>query len=607
MTIASDNYRKDYVALAGQTTFPFDFLVMTASDLEVYSNDVLQVLDTDYTVAEDDIGNPAGGNVVFVTPMAGGERVAILRNMPATQTADYTEGGRFAAETHERALDKLTILVQQLNERVDRTPSLPRYSPLGPLALPLQGGYFLRWNAAGTALELVNLTPTEIPLATILSYTTATLPAAGVAGRLVRLEDGPLGLWMDDGVRWVRLNDLAANVLAFGADPTGVQDSSVAFANAQAGADTIVVPHGSYRADFQIDSSKTWVFHGTTILGSVDMTDAQMSRLMGWVTIVPQVGASWAMKWRKTRNCTIDALELGDTDTVGAHPGVGLAIEGGEFNGTYYNLVGYLRVRGMASWGVQALTDAMKSDEVTPETLFRIGTNTFQFAQVQYCGSGISLRGACNNVFGHLSTEQCEGTILQVKGTANGAHSHGNKIKAYYQENPALTTQYDLDTTPGNIVGIEVEGTNDLGTMPDAMKTSALGGRWHGTGAHRFLSEVQSWGDIKIFSGVNVDPTMRLTGNVIYLAAAGSAPDCMFGRQAAAVVGTDNATSLRAGDGSDAAHLRIGATKVLTGTGDPNNVRTAPVGSLYLRTDGGTGSTIYIKESGAGNTGWVAK
>jgi len=44
-----------------------------------------------------------------------------------------------------------------------------------------------------------------------------------------------------------------------------------------------------------------------------------------------------------------------------------------------------------------------------------------------------------------------------------------------------------------------------------------------------------------------------------------------------------------------------------TGTGSPETVITAPVGSLYLRTDGGAGTTLYVKESGTGNTGWIGK
>lgn len=47
--------------------------------------------------------------------------------------------------------------------------------------------------------------------------------------------------------------------------------------------------------------------------------------------------------------------------------------------------------------------------------------------------------------------------------------------------------------------------------------------------------------------------------------------------------------------------------QVLTGTGSPETVVTAPVGSLFLRSDGGAGTTIYVKESGTGNTGWVGK
>ncbi len=45
----------------------------------------------------------------------------------------------------------------------------------------------------------------------------------------------------------------------------------------------------------------------------------------------------------------------------------------------------------------------------------------------------------------------------------------------------------------------------------------------------------------------------------------------------------------------------------LTGAGVPQGVVTAPVGSMYTRTDGGDNTTLYIKESGTGNLGWVAK
>lgn len=46
---------------------------------------------------------------------------------------------------------------------------------------------------------------------------------------------------------------------------------------------------------------------------------------------------------------------------------------------------------------------------------------------------------------------------------------------------------------------------------------------------------------------------------------------------------------------------------IQTGTGSPLGVVAAQVGTLFLRTDGGATSTLYIKESGAGTAGWVAK
>lgn len=59
---------------------------------------------------------------------------------------------------------------------------------------------------------------------------------------------------------------------------------------------------------------------------------------------------------------------------------------------------------------------------------------------------------------------------------------------------------------------------------------------------------------------------------------------------------------LRLGYGTTAGADVIG---IYFGTGDPESVVTANIGSLFLRTDGGAGTVLYVKESGNGaNTGW---
>ncbi len=53
--------------------------------------------------------------------------------------------------------------------------------------------------------------------------------------------------------------------------------------------------------------------------------------------------------------------------------------------------------------------------------------------------------------------------------------------------------------------------------------------------------------------------------------------------------------------------IRAGATKWYSSAGSPESVVTAGVGSMYTNSTGGAGTTLYVKESGTGNTGWVAK
>lgn len=50
----------------------------------------------------------------------------------------------------------------------------------------------------------------------------------------------------------------------------------------------------------------------------------------------------------------------------------------------------------------------------------------------------------------------------------------------------------------------------------------------------------------------------------------------------------------------------IAPVPVLTGSGSPEGAVTATVGTIYLRTNGGTDTTLYVKESGSSNTGWAA-
>ena len=58
---------------------------------------------------------------------------------------------------------------------------------------------------------------------------------------------------------------------------------------------------------------------------------------------------------------------------------------------------------------------------------------------------------------------------------------------------------------------------------------------------------------------------------------------------------------------SAAGYYNYGSVAWISATGSPEGAITAVVGSLYSRTDGGAGTSLYVKQSGTGNTGWVGK
>jgi len=144
MTISTTKNRVDYIGGGGENTFPYTFRIFNDEDLKVYVATVLQTLGVDYTVTG--AGDDTGGNVVFATAPTALAAVAIVRELEIIQETDYTEGDKFPAETHEAALDKLTMLIQQMAYAITQTtPATSNTDYLGKLAAdPVTGA----WGAA---------------------------------------------------------------------------------------------------------------------------------------------------------------------------------------------------------------------------------------------------------------------------------------------------------------------------------------------------------------------------------------------------------------------------------------------------------------------------
>ena len=124
MTVSSTTNKVSYSGNGSTTIFAYTFKIFADADLDVYirssaGTETLKTLTTDYTVSN--AGVEGGGNVTFGTAPATGETVVIQRKLALTQGTDYVENDPFPAESHEEALDRLTFIVQQQQEELDRS------------------------------------------------------------------------------------------------------------------------------------------------------------------------------------------------------------------------------------------------------------------------------------------------------------------------------------------------------------------------------------------------------------------------------------------------------------------------------------------------------
>lgn len=123
MTVSTTSARVSYAG-NGQTrdfTVPYYFLAST--DLIVLKRSAagvesVQSITTEYSVTG--AGVAAGGTVSFGVAPALGETVVIIRAPAIQQQTDYLPNDPFPAESHERALDLLTMVGQRLDDRIDR-------------------------------------------------------------------------------------------------------------------------------------------------------------------------------------------------------------------------------------------------------------------------------------------------------------------------------------------------------------------------------------------------------------------------------------------------------------------------------------------------------
>jgi|JI10StandDraft_1071094.scaffolds.fasta_scaffold02236_9 hypothetical protein len=118
MTVSYTASYIEYTATGAQTVFAIPFPFLSDSTLvHVYDNTDGLSAATEYTQGVD--FTISGTNVTFGVAPAADTVILVRRITPLTQATDYPEGGgAFPATSHENALDKLTLICQELRDKL---------------------------------------------------------------------------------------------------------------------------------------------------------------------------------------------------------------------------------------------------------------------------------------------------------------------------------------------------------------------------------------------------------------------------------------------------------------------------------------------------------
>ena len=124
MTVSSATNKVQYNGNGSTTVFAYTFKIFNQNDLTVIvrsaiGTETVKTITTHYTVSG--VGGSGGGNVTMLTAPASGETLTVLREQDLIQELDLVENDPFPAQSLEDALDKLTFMVQQHSEEIDRT------------------------------------------------------------------------------------------------------------------------------------------------------------------------------------------------------------------------------------------------------------------------------------------------------------------------------------------------------------------------------------------------------------------------------------------------------------------------------------------------------
>lgn len=242
----------------------FDFKVIDATDmrLRITNADGTDpvVVSTGFTIEPQYLNNDAGGVVVYpIAPLdalPAGKVITRYREVPYTQPARIGNQGAFFPKTHEDAIDRVVMQVQQVKEQADRAIVVPVGSPVIDLD-ELQASVQEALNAADDAENSA----------------TAAADSANIATNAASLAAG----YKDDAETFAAAADASAAAAAASATSAGTSETNAAAsASSAAGSETNAANSASAASSSASDANTSATNAGnsaTAAAGSASAAD----------------------------------------------------------------------------------------------------------------------------------------------------------------------------------------------------------------------------------------------------------------------------------------------------------------------------------------------
>jgi microcystin-dependent protein len=221
MTLSTQTSKAAFSGNGVSTAFPLPFPFLRDADIKVLLRqdgfETPLALGAHYMLTG--AGSACGGSLVLLNPPATGQTLVVYRAPAIVQEVDYVENSAFPAETHEAALDLLTMICQSLQEQLGRAVLYPVSTPAGDI---LDSDSFLA--STTRSREAARLSEQNAAAAATQARASAGLAAtsAAAAEALAATADGLLKVSAGDATaRTLSAKLLAGNGLAEGIENPG--------------------------------------------------------------------------------------------------------------------------------------------------------------------------------------------------------------------------------------------------------------------------------------------------------------------------------------------------------------------------------------------------